>query len=299
MSEHSEKVGERLVLFSVALAGFYPLLAHYGSALIPPVQFAAITTFLSGLVLLVTLLLRGEFIVRLGWKLWLQVLMVCVFVASVPYGLIFYGASKTSGINTALLLQSELLFSFFFYHVVYRESITRKQFGGALLMLIGVVAILYRGRIVLHVGDLFIIGGAALFPLGNVFAKSALKQMPPILLMCYRGLIGGGILFGLSGFTELAGPISLSWQAAFYIFLQAIIINSIAKVIWYDGLRRLPVSRAIYIGSFSPVISVAYAVMFFHELPTLGQSIGLIITLGGLYMLMAKPSLSLAPPDLV
>ncbi len=298
MKRHDQKIGERLVIGSVALSAFYPLLAHYGSAVIPPLQFAAITTLLSGLILLLILLLRRQFSVRLGSQ-WKNVLMVCVFVAIVPYALIFYGSSRTSGINTALLLQVELIFSFFIYHVVFREPVTRRQLGGALLMLVGTVVILYRGRLALNSGDLCIIAATALFPIGNMYAKRALEHLPAMLIQAYRGLIGGAVLFLLALFVESSPLATLPPKAYLYIFLQAVVINAFSKVIWYEGLRRLPVARAIYIGSVSPVFSVLFAVILFRELPTAQQMLGLCITLGGLWVLMKKPDLSLAPPELV
>ncbi len=41
----------------------------------------------------------------------------------------------------------------------------------------------------------------------------------------------------------------------------------VGKVIWYEELKRLDISKAISLGMTSPVVSLAMLALFFHEYP--------------------------------
>ena len=63
----------------------------------------------------------------------------------------------------------------------------------------------------------------------------------------------------------------------------------LSKLLWYEGLKRIDVSKAIAMstGTF-PALSLILAVVFLHEIPSAYQLSGLVIVVAGAYILLSK-----------
>ncbi|MFA6918135.1 MAG: DMT family transporter, partial [Candidatus Gracilibacteria bacterium] len=206
--------------------------------------------------------------------------------------LIFTGSSKTSGINTTILLQSEILFTFIIFGLFSIEKITLKKTIGALIVLIGTFFIIYNGSNTVNYGDLLIIAGTFFYPIGNIFAKKALKIAPPSTILFIRSLLGGIVLISLSLIFENQSAtivkISNYWPL---ILLNGIFIYHLSKVLWYEGIKRIDISKAIPIsvGGY-PAFSLLFAILFLKEIPTIYQLVGFIAVAVGIFILILEKS---------
>ncbi|MBU0459122.1 DMT family transporter [Patescibacteria group bacterium] len=289
MTSKQERIGELMLLATCVFEGFYPVIAHIASDAFPPIFFTGSTASIAALLFALYSIVSGRFIRKVPLRGVLLATGVVAFNFT-AWVLLLVGAKSTSGINTALLLQAEMVFTFIFTTVVLRERLTPMQLWGVLTVFGGTMFILYNGSVHLNRGDLIIIGATALFPIGNTFAKKALDILTPDYLLFLRYLIGGTTLMIISLFVEdLSGVRSGITREILWIFpVYIVLIMVVSKVLWYNGLKRLPLGRCIYIFSATPAFGLVIAMIILKEVPTLYQFGGLFIVMGGVYLLMKR-----------
>lgn len=289
----NEKIGELMVGGETILYALFPILIAHTTKLMPPILFGALSTLAAAAALFIYMLFKKETKQIKNWKVIKYAIGVTIFIIIVPAILIFSGSSKTSGINTAILLQSEILFTFIICGIFTNESITLKKILGAILMIVGALFILFNfnGTLNVNSGDLLIIAGTLFYPIGNIIAKKALTFSTPSVILFIRSILGGVILLLISiQFESWNLPIQQIISDNFlFILANGILIYGLSKILWYEGIRRIEISKAILIsmGAY-PAISLLFAFLFLHEIPTIFQIVGLIIILFGIYQIIEK-----------
>ena len=158
------------------------------------------------------------------------------------------------------------------------------------MVVIGAVAILYNGTLHINGGDLLIIAGTFFFPIGNIYAKKALKLTTPAVILFVRSFLGGMILVFISLLFE-------NYQASFpgyfmdnfkFILLNGALIYGLSRLFFYEGLKRLDISKATSLAMSYPAFSLFYSYIFLKEIPTSYQWIGFIIIFFGIIILTYK-----------
>lgn len=285
-----EKTGGLLILGETLMYSFFPIIVAYTTKIMPPILFAGLSTFTASITLFIFLLIRGNLKSLKNPDTIKYSLGVTLFIIIIPSILIFTGSSKTSGINTTILLQSEILFTLIIFGLFSIEKITFKRVVGALIVLAGTIFIVYNGRAGINSGDLLIIAGTFFYPIGNIFAKKALEIAPPAAILFIRSFLGGIVLISLSlafeDQTNVLGKISAYWPL---ILVNGIFIYHISKILWYEGIKRIDISKAIPIsvGGY-PAFSLIFAILFLSEIPTIYQLVGFFVVLAGIFVLMKK-----------
>lgn len=287
-----------LTLFGACvLEGLFPIIAHGASRAFSPLWFVGLSSLFAACVLGAYGACTGSFSRRattaeLRDCAWLALLIVT------PTTLIFMGSALTSGINTGLLLQTEILTTFLIYGILFHERHTPTQIAGAMLVFSGTLAVLFNGSLRLNGGDALILVAVCIFPFGNFFAKRVLKTLPSAQVLLYRYFFSACILlpvaFAKDGVPDFTHSEANLWFFPAYVFLVMIL----SKLFWYGGLRHLSVSKAIGISSASPAFTLIFAALFLSEVPTIFQYAGLILSVTGVFTLIAGGRVTVAP-DLV
>lgn len=286
-----ERLGEMLVFGEMILYALFPIIISYATKLMPPILFAGTSTLVTGLVLFIYLAITRQFGKLRNKKAIIYALWVTLLIIIIPSILIFVGTSKTSGINTSLLLQSEIVFTFLIYALLRYEKITSRRIIGAIIVIFGTAAIVYNGSASVNLGDLLIIAGTFFYPIGNIFARKALGITTTPILLFVRNIIGGPILIGISLMFETYNQSMTYFIVNFYpyMLLSGILIYCISKWLWYESMRRLETNKAILIsvGGY-PAISLFFTYVFLHEIPTPYQWVGFFLILGGLLITITQ-----------
>lgn len=252
--------------------------------------FAGLSTLTASITLFIYLLLKGNLKSLINKETIKYSVLIALFIIIIPSILIFTGSSKTSGINTTILLQSEIVFTLLIFGFFAIEKITLKKIIGALIVLTGTIFIIYNGSTDINTGDLLIIAGTFFYPIGNIFAKKALKITSPSAILFIRSFLGGIILIILSLIFEnqsaTLGKLSNYWPL---ILLNGIFIYHLSIILWYEGIKRIDVSKAvsISIGSY-PAFSLLFAILFLKEIPTIYQLVGFVTIILGILILTKK-----------
>lgn len=217
------------------------------------------------------------------------------------FALILIGTRYTSGINTALLLQNELVMALLIGTIFLGDRHTRLQILGAVAILCGSVVILWDGSWRLNVGDMLILFTTLVFPIGNMFAKRALKLISSLQLLIVRYVVGCLLLGAMSIIFEdpLTFVSSLSWMHLRFILLYGLLVLTFSKLCWYAGLRVLSVSRASSIVSVSPALSLLFAYLLLGEIPSSVQTVGFVLMAVGIVFLILHKDPHAQVSDLV
>lgn len=283
-------MGELFILAETVLYSTFPALIHYAGGFFPPVLFAAASNLIAGVCLLIYGAYKRKKFFKIKKNTLQAILGITLFIVIIPSMLIFIGTTFTSGINTSLLLQAEVLFTFIVCGFFYKEKMTRHKVIGAAIVLLGAIAVLYNGGLRLNLGDGLIILATASYPFGNIYAKKALRHADPVTIIVLRSLIGGGVLLLVSILFE---KITVDTFDAFRTYwwvlaCNGIIVYCISKLLWYEGLKRIEISHAIGISTAMPAISFLFVAVFLKEVPTIYQVVGLVLTVIGLVILTRK-----------
>ncbi len=295
MRAEEEKKGVVLALISAALWGAFPVVVNRGTRQIPPMEFAAVSALLAAAVSFIHMIAEGKFHELKKKEAYPSLLMVAVCVVIIPYSLFFTGSSKTSGINTSMLLLFEIIFTLMFTPLI-GEKTTREKLAGSLGVFMGALLLLYNGSFRmksfrLNEGDLLIIASTITYPIGNFYAKKALNLVSPPTVFFVRFSLGGLFLLLI---TVLSGErmgffhgLAVHWRV---ILLTGIVFLSAGKIIWYEALKRLDISKAISLGTTFPLFSLLLLIGLFREPVSARQWAGIAIMLTGAFFSIKRQS---------
>ncbi|MEK9159179.1 MAG: DMT family transporter [Patescibacteria group bacterium] len=288
MKQKEEKRGEIFLLVCLLIQSFFPLFANEGAKLFSPLLYLTYMIGISIPFLLAINLWRGEFKQLFNREVFWQLMGVSLFVIVMPSLLIFWATKDSSGINTTLLTQSEIIYATILCAFL-GERISRFRLLGVLFILIGGVLVLYQGAFVLNRADLVLFLAPAFYPLGNVLAKKALKRVGWSTILLFRALIGEAILIALC--LSLGESFSIPPREIWFSLLfMGIGVCCVAKIFWYLGLQRMEVGKATAIIMTYPAPALLFAVLFFEEIPTVYQLFGFFVICIGIYFILKSQS---------
>lgn len=280
------------MLGSAALHGLFPLIANTGVDYMPPILFASLSVLFSSVLFLIYLLFSGNLKKIFNKKALPYILGVTALVVIIPSILIFTGTSMTSGVNTAILLQAEVFFTFIVFGVFFKEKITTKKIIGGLAIVVGATVILYNGSLSLNVGDLLIVLGTLFYPFGNRCAKKALSIVPPTVILFVRSIIGGTFLLIVSLLFERNTGFAFGgenlWLAVFFLLANGFVIMFFGKIIAYEAFRRIDMTKAVVLVMSEPAFALLFFIIFLQQYPNLYQAIGLVLIMSGVAFMLLK-----------
>ena len=157
--------------------------------------------------------------------------------------------------------------------------------------MIGAVFILYNGSWHINIGDMMILSATLFYPFGNFYSKRALTMVSPETIVFVRNVVGSALILPLALLIEPNVTytnifIDYWWLLA----INGIIIYVISKILWYKGLNKLDISKAITIAMTYPIISLFLLVAFIGETISLYQWAGIAIMGIGTYFAVMRKS---------
>jgi drug/metabolite transporter (DMT)-like permease len=297
MHHKEEKLGEIFILSQAIFYGLFPVLINYAVKSMPPLFFAGLSTIMASLLIFPYFIATKKIKSIFNKKALKYILGVTVFISIIPSILIFIGTKFTSGLNTALLLQFEIISTFLICGWLKFETITKRKIIGAVIVTIGAMAILYNGNFVVNIGDILIIVATFFYPFGNIFAIKALKLVSPAVILGMRSFLAGLFLLAISfAFEGNMLDFIVSVQKNIWIILvNGILLMFISKILWYEGLKRIGLTKSASIGNSAPAFSLLFAIFWLHEIPTMYQAAGFLLVMVGLYVSTRKPRIPQTP----
>jgi len=285
-----EKKGVIFILTASILWGSFAVIVNKTGQFLSPLTFAAISTLLASVTALIFLLKNKKQTELRNKNNYFNLLMVTLCIVIIPYSLFFIGASKTSGANASLLLLSEIIFTLIITPF-WGEKTTLYKILGAGGVFLGALLILYNGILKFNIGDILVILSTISYPIGNLYAKRALNISSPSTILFVRFLIGGLFITVLAFAFE--SPLSQITSISKYwpiILFNGLIALGFTKILWYEGFKRMDITKSISIGKISPLFSLLILLIFFGEILTNYQALGVVVMFIGVYFTVKRHS---------
>lgn len=206
------------------------------------------------------------------------------------------GLYYTTASHSALLISLSPLVAAVLQRVSGRERLGMRSLGGLALASAGVILIIrsHHGPFTfsssLVIGDLLTLCGTIAWALYTIKARPLLEKYSAVKVTAYSMAVGSLMLtpFAFPEITQLSwSRISTGSWAAF--LFAAVIAGGIAHSLWYQGVKRIGVTRTIVYHYLMPFFAVLAAGLFLEERITLVQVIGGIGILFGVGLVQKKP----------
>lgn len=266
----------------------------YALADFNPLSFTIARFSLASLFLVLVMLLNREpltlersdlaRVVRLG------------FTGITLYNLLFmYGLKYTTASNSALFISSSPLFAAIILAVSQKRGIRIPVAAGLTLSTLGVFLVIRStpGGLSFSrqdiIGDLLTLCAAVFWALYTIQARPLLEKYSPVKITAYS-MAAGTLLLLPIGASELLhqswDTVSIrSWSAFCF---STFISGGVAFTFWYQGVKRLGVTRTVAYHYLVPFVAVVFAAWFLNERITLLQVIGGGLILAGVFLVQTQ-----------
>ncbi|MBS5908246.1 MAG: DMT family transporter [Dysgonomonas mossii] len=185
--------------------------------------------------------------------------------------------SFISGLNPIMISVWAVIF--------LKEKYNLYQVIGAILALIGVIIILFKGDIQTlfslryKIGDLYMFIAVASHGLYAMCSKIASKYVNPINAIMYSGILGL-LLFLPFGYSEIEIP-AFNYKLTLYILVTAILGTAISQYFFVTSIKNIGASASGIIMNFIPVFTMLLSLLFLGNKIEYPQIVGwIIITIG-------------------
>jgi len=174
--------------------------------------------------------------------------------------------------TASLLAETYILFGVLFGLVWLRDKLTRKQFAGILVALVGIFFITFQVGDYLRLGSLLVLGSALMYALHAAIAKRHGDGIEFLDFFFLRLLCTTGFLF-LFALTRgaLVWPRATVWPLLVTVGTVDVVIS---RTLYYVALRRLKMSIHSIVLTLSPVAAVCWSLLLFDTFPTPQQLLG-------------------------
>jgi len=220
------------------------------------------------------------------------------FIGITLYNLFFmYGLKYTTASHSALFISLSPLFAVLLQAAGNKERLELRAIAGILLASAGVYAIITSHSEGVQftasgiTGDLLTLIGAFLWALYTVSAKPLLERYSPVKVTAFSMAAGSIILLPFGAyelFVQSWSAISpMSWAAFGF---SAIVSGGIAFSLWYQGIKRIGVTRTVVYHYLVPFVAVVFAALFLGERITVIQIAGGAAIIGGVALVQHRRS---------
>lgn len=285
----TEKTGLWFAFAEALAVGLVPAVSKYAVSHVDPLLYGALSVCVAAPVALGLAAWRGELgqIVDRRFVGWLVPISLLGTTATTM--LLFIGSRLTDGVSSALLLQSEPVFSLALTWLVWRRPASRRQLVGTSLILLGIVLVLFDGTLRIGIGGALILLAPLGWQISHVLALRVMPPMSPYALTAARYLYGGAglvlvqVLFGRS---SVASVDSLGFALAVF---QGVVLFYLGTLLWYETIRRLDLARATAIVTpCEPLLSLLLVWAMLRSLPNAWQAMGLVLLAPGMWLVVVR-----------
>lgn len=217
------------------------------------------------------------------------------------YNLCFFGAlGRMEAGRTALFVTLNPIVTAIAAHLVLKDRLSVRQWGGIIIALVGAGVIITRGDLLatLHdvsrsfgAGEIMMLGAVLSWAAYTLVGRIALRSLSALAATTYAGL--WGLLFLLPGM--LMEVPSLSVQALNWANLVAVLylgaLGTVVGFVWYgQGVHTLGPSRTAVFNNLVPLFGVVLAVLVLDEPVLISMAVGGVLCIVGVALVNRRRS---------
>lgn len=190
------------------------------------------------------------------------------------------GLARTRAGHAALIVAAAPAFIMVASRIRGIERVKRKMLIGIALSVAG-VGLIVSDSANAAAGDATLVGSLLMVAAVATWTTFTVLLQPYTLLFSPLKLSAITMVGGLVPLLVVSGPAlaatrwsAISFAAWAAVFYASIVSMVIAYLFWYRGIKLLGPTRTSVYSNIQPVIALAIAWIFLHEVPTLWQAIG-------------------------
>jgi len=218
---------------------------------------------------------------------------------TVGFILQYVGQTYTNASKTSLLVDINVVAVAIISYFVFSERLNRKQLGGVMLGMFGVVLVAYSSATAEEglsfktgefLGDMLVYIAGWSWAFFIVVSKKTLARHSPIeissgaITVCMLLLIPAVMCVSLTGADLSIDP--TGWLAALYL---GVFCTSIAILLWAMGLEGVSATASATIMLIEVVTALAISFTFLHETLSDTAIIGAVCVLAAIYLVASRP----------
>lgn len=263
-----------------------------------PITVAFFRFFGAALLLMAIVSYKKQWPTKISSKDWL-LFIVLGLTGIFLYNIAFFIAAKYSPIiKNSLFIGANPVFIVILSGIFLKEAITKNQYIGLLLAVIGVTYIVTNGQFELLLQlrfewiDLVLMVAVLSWAIYTVVGKVVLQKYSPLIATTYACVIGSVMLFPFmlweSQWNDFIQASAVTW---FWIVEMAVIVSVVSFIMYYNGVQKVGAAKASIFINFMPLSAVVMAALFMGEQLTIYHLIGALFIFGGVYLSTIKNKL--------
>ena len=260
----------------------------YATGMIPPLAFTGLRVGICAVVLLLIVAFQRK---PLPSGRDILILLLLGVVGNGLYQLLFVeGVSRTRAGNAALIVAAAPGFIAVASRLRGIERASKRVLSGIALSILGV------GFVVLgssssaqgentFLGSLLVFSGVLCWTAYTIGLQPLTKRIDPIQLATFA-MVGGVIPLVITTIpaivhTDWKNVTPGGWASVLYASVLSMVVG---YLFWYRGLKVLGPTKTASYSNLQPVIALAVAWIFLHEVPTAWQVVGVATIMSGVLL---------------
>ncbi|MGH8741975.1 MAG: DMT family transporter [Burkholderiales bacterium] len=213
--------------------------------------------------------------------------LACALIGhALHIGVVMYGMNLSTAFSSSLVLTSGPLFTLFILALLGVERLHARQVAGTLLACAGIALFLsdkFAGGLSrAGLGDLMLLGAAALFSLYTVLVQPLARRYGPLIVLCYTLLFSAPPILVLTFQSFLEVPASAYTPSVWAGLFWAMVVSSFCGWLmwtWVNAVRG--VARSAPFAYLMPPIAGVVAWLTLGEAFTWLKLTGAAVTMAG------------------
>lgn len=288
MQFDKEQKGELFIVSSAFFWALFPVITILSYASVPALVSLAWSTLFSAIFFVFVVGVKRSWHELGRWSAYKDML-IGTFIQGICYYVLFFFALKyTSAGNAALILPTEILFTYLFFRFGKKDPLSSYHTIGAFLMLIGAAVVLYPNFKEFRLGDVLIILACAIAPIGNFFQQRARKSVGSETIMLVRSIVSTVVIFLIVYFSGLNPSFSTIQSSLLLLIVNGLLLLGLTKLFWLEGIHRISVTKAIALSNISPLLTLFFAWLLLGDVPTVWQLSALVPIFFGIRFLQKQ-----------
>ncbi|MGB2579954.1 drug/metabolite transporter (DMT)-like permease [Elusimicrobium simillimum] len=262
----------------------WPIAGKAGGQYITPALLVFLASIISVLYFSPWLTKKKQWGLLFDKKLWTKFFIMGLFGTAIPFTLMFVALQYTTPTNTAILNQSELLYSLVLTYFLLGEKPSLSQLGGSVLIVLGVVVILMHEQFSPRwTGDLIVLLTPWTFQIAHITAKKLPKNLDDSFVSAARSFYGVLCLLPVVIYIHFTTGLKFEQTKDAWIALLFLggIFYGVCRPLWYKAIRNIDLSKVTAITLSYPVITLIFSVLLGIEKIHSYQLIGLAMAIAG------------------
>lgn len=228
---------------------------------------------------------RGFQVLRRDWPLILAITSLGSIVAPV---LFFTGLEQTTASDTAILSNSETIFTVIFALIFFKEKLRSRGYLAVILVITGMVVVTTNLQFtdllsdIKKEGNLLIILSMVAWALDNNISKIAAQHVDIPRLVQLKGFIGGGVLLVFA--LAIKMTVGITPAEIPNLLLVGIVGFGLSLYLFLNSLKRIGTVKTMLIYSTGTIFGILFASTFLHEKIGWYQLVAIAFMLTGIYI---------------